>query len=104
MDKKSITLQDLQAIHSKLDNIYSATLSGKTVLTLDEVASYTGLSKSYLYKLTAAGLIPHSKPNGKNVYFDKQIIEKWLLRNEAKSNDRLEKEAVHYVALKSPKP
>ena len=105
MDKKTVvTQQDLQTLHSKLDDIYSATLSRKRVLTFDEVAAYTGLSKSYLYKLTAAGLVPHSKPNGKNIYFDRQVIEKWLLRNDVQSSEAIEKQAVHYVALKSQKP
>jgi len=100
MNKITIPLQELQAIHRKLDDIGIAMLSNKTVLTFDEVASYTGLSKSYLYKLTSAGLIPHSKPNGKNIYFDKAGIDTWLLRNEVKTNDSLEAEAVNYVTLK----
>ena len=100
MDMIKISLQELQAIHKKLDNIGIAMLTNKTVLTFDEVANYTGLSKSYLYKLTSAGLIPHSKPNGKNVYFGKAEIDTWLLRNGRKTNDAIEQEAVNHVTLK----
>ncbi len=101
MNRKSITLQDLQAIHSKLDNIQSAMLSGKTVLTFDDVVCYTGFSKSYLYKLTSGGIIPHSKPNGKNIYFDKMSIDIWLLSNRVKTNVEIEAEATNYVTLKN---
>lgn len=53
----------------------------KEVLTLEEVAQYTGLKKSYLYKLTAAKAIPHYKPNGKNCFFRRTELEEWLTTN-----------------------
>ena len=31
-------------------------------------------SRSYLYKLTASGNIPHSKPNGKMIFFEKRKL------------------------------
>ena len=99
MDKKNNALQELQVINSRLINIEQALLSVKTVLTLDEVAVYTGLSKSYLYKLTSTGQIPHSKPNGKNVYFDKLTIDSWLMRNQVKTSEEIEVEAATYVTL-----
>ncbi len=103
MEKKSNNLHELQEINSRLNNIEQALLSVKTVLTFDEVAAYTGLSKSYLYKLTSAGLIPHSKPNGKQLFFEKNAIDIWLLRNEVKTNDVLDKEASTYVVTKQRK-
>lgn len=53
----------------------------KEVLTLEEVAQYTGLKKSYLYKLTAAKAIPHYKPVGKNCFFRRTELEEWLTTN-----------------------
>ena len=88
-----------EKIDQKLSNIESLLLCTKTVLTFDEVATYTGLAKSYLYKLTSGNQIPHYKPNGKNVYFNKAEIDKWLLRNEVKTNDVLEQEAINHVTL-----
>lgn len=99
MGKTTVPLQELQAIHQKLDNLKVAMLTNKTVLTFDEVASYTGLSKSYLYKLTSGGSIPHYKPNGKQIYFDKSEIDTWLLRNEVKTSESLDAQAVNYVTL-----
>ena len=54
-------------------------LCSKKVLTLDEVAQYTGMSKSCLYKMTSQKIIPHYKPNGKLVFFDREEVERWLL-------------------------
>jgi excisionase family DNA binding protein len=51
----------------------------KTVLTLDEAVAYTGFSKSYMYKLTSERKIPHSKPNGKSIFFSKSQLDAWLM-------------------------
>lgn len=53
----------------------------KEILTLDEAAQYTGMKKSYLYKLTASKAIPHYKPNGKNCFFRRTELEEWLTAN-----------------------
>lgn len=53
----------------------------KEVLTLDEAAQYTGMKKSYLYKLTASKAISHYKPNGKNCFFRRTELEDWLTTN-----------------------
>lgn len=53
----------------------------KEVLTSDEAARYMGISKSYLYKLTMRGEIPHYKPMGKMCYFNRAELEQWLQQN-----------------------
>ena len=47
----------------------------------DEAAQYMGISKSYLYKLTMRGEIPHYKPMGKMCYFNRAELEEWLQSN-----------------------
>lgn len=51
-----------QKILNKLEGIEKAILGQKDALTFEEVCNYTGLSRSYLYKLTCTNRIPHSKP------------------------------------------
>lgn len=53
----------------------------KEVLTSDEASRYMGISKSYLYKLTMRGEIPHYKPMGKMCYFNRAEVEQWLQQN-----------------------
>ncbi len=53
----------------------------KEVLTSDEASRYMGISKSYLYKLTMRGDIPHYKPMGKMCYFNRGELEAWLQQN-----------------------
>lgn len=72
----------------------------KNVLTFDEAVEYTGYSRSYLYKLTYAGIIPYSKPNGKSIFFDRQKLEAWLLGNPRKSLLEKQQEAATYITTK----
>lgn len=89
----------LTAIQEQLTRIETGLLTQKSVLTFDEVVSFTGLSRSYLYKLTSTGRIPHSKPHGKMIYFERSEIERWLLQNPIKTTDQIETEAATYVTL-----
>lgn len=70
----------------------------KAVLTTDEAAKYLGVSKSYLYKLTMARKIPHSKPLGKMCYFDRLELEAWLMSNRQATADELQDRARSYCA------
>lgn len=87
-------------LDERLERIESLLLANKKVLTLEEACDYTGISRSYLYKLTASGSIPHSKPNGKMIYFDIDLLNKWLLGNQRKSHAQIKQEALNYVVKK----
>jgi len=69
----------------------------KRVLNFSEACEYTGWSRSYMYKLTSAGIIPFSKPNGKTLFFDRQKLDDWLLSNSATSKESKETAAATYV-------
>jgi|GEM_PF-5509953 len=53
----------------------------KDVLTTAEVCEYAGISKSFLYKLTSRREISFSRPTGKLLFFRKEDIDQFLLRN-----------------------
>ena len=61
----------------------------KEVLTISEASAYLGLSESYIYKLTASKQIPHYKPNGKLVYFNRKELCDWALRNQVKPHQEM---------------
>jgi excisionase family DNA binding protein len=79
MEENLQLVQRLTAIEQTL--LQMTILSGKQALTLDEAARYTGLSHSQLYKMTSEGSIPHYKPRGKLIYFDRDELAAWSLRN-----------------------
>jgi excisionase family DNA binding protein len=87
-------------LEERLSNIESLLLSQKTVLNFDELATYTGLSKSHLYKLSSTGGIPCYKPNGKHIYASKVEVDQWLLQNRKATTKELETQASNYVTFK----
>lgn len=72
----------------------------KQVLNLNDACIYLELSQSHLYKLTSNGSIPHYKPNGKKLYFKREELDTWLLRNRSNSIDEIEQEAANYLIKK----
>lgn len=62
-----------------VDRFYSEV---KAVFTVAEACEYMGITESHLYKLTSAGKIPHYKPTGKLMYFDRSELDDWLLHNK----------------------
>ncbi len=90
----AITLQD---ISSRLDILTAAILSNKNVLNIDEAAAFTGMTVSYLYKLTSTQEIPHYKPRGKMLYFDRSELESWLLQRRIKTTEEINTSAVNHV-------
>lgn len=87
-----------EEIKKQLDRIerYSL-LAAKNVLVLDDVSLLTGLSKSYLYKLTCSHQIPHYK-NAKIIYFDRAEIELWMKQNRVATESEVEQKAVNYIS------
>lgn len=74
----------------------------KEVMTLDEVAVYTGLKKSYLYKLTSRRTIPHYKPNGKVCFFRRSELEEWMTSNPIATVEEINDRAMEYCMRKKP--
>lgn len=113
------TQKALEAINEKLDNIekYSmlsipdnddkilslleeiklnTLLSAKNVLNIHDVKKITGLSKSHLYKLSMKNGIPHYKPSGKLLYFDRKEIEQWMKRGRVATQEEMEHAATEH--------
>ena len=74
----------------------------KNILNFNEASEFLSLSKSYLYKLTSSGQIPHYKPIGKMLYFEKVELENWLRQNPVKTIRQIQQEAeTHLVNVKN---
>lgn len=90
-----------QLILEKLNRIEQLTkLAAKNVLTIDDVADLTGLSKSHLYNLTCRNEIPYYRPRGKQIYFDRAEVEAWMKQNRVNTREEAESNAAAYCAGK----
>jgi len=84
-------------LEERLNRLEKLLISNKKVLTFDEACDYSGISRTYMYNLTSKKSIPHSKPNGKVIFFSKESLDKWLLRNKQVSHDEIEQKAINYT-------
>lgn len=75
MDNSTAILDALQEIKR-----YTV-LAAKTVLTVDDVCAFTGLSKNFIYQMTSQKKIPYYKPSTRVLYFDKKEVEEWMKQN-----------------------
>ena len=96
--EKRMGKEELQQV---VDNVVNKTLfCTKEVLTSDEAAMYMGISKSYLYKMTMRKEIPHYKPMGKVVYFNRSELEQWLQSNRVSTTSEVNQKAQAYCMKK----
>lgn len=91
--------RNFQTFQEQLDRIERASFGQKSVLTFSEGCSYVGITESHMYKLTSKHCIPFSKPEGKKIFFDRLLLDKWLMRNPIKTQEEIDMEASTYVAL-----
>jgi excisionase family DNA binding protein len=90
----SIILKKLESIEKMLKE---QNMLKKEVLNFTDACEYLEFSASHLYKLTSSSVIPHYKPNGKKIYFNRTELDTWLLSNRTSSNDELDQKAADYM-------
>lgn len=83
-----ITVRELKAVEpevleERLKKIENSLYITKEMLTTTELAEYLGVSQSQIYKLTMNMEIPHYKPKGKTIYFDRKEIVRWMRSNHS---------------------
>ncbi len=83
----SSCLVKLSYIIAQMEKIESALTCIKGTLNFKEAREYLALSNSQLYKLTRNGDIPHYKPTGKLIYFNKQELDEWMCQNHSACHD-----------------
>jgi excisionase family DNA binding protein len=94
-------MNELNILKEQLNRIEAYTLlAAKNVLSFADVVLLTGLSKSHLYKLTCSHQIPHYKPTGKQIYFDRSEVEEWMKQNRVATMAEIERAATTQVVTK----
>lgn len=91
-----------KTLEKRVEELEQMLFLTKNVFSFDEASKFLNLSKSYLYKLTSGNLIPHYKPQGKMLYFEKVELEAWLRQNPIKTQAQIEQEAQKYILSNRP--
>ena len=87
-------LQKLSQLEQKIDE---QNLLHKEVINFNDACKYLDISASHLYKLTSPKQIPHFCPQGKKLYFRRQEIDEWLMRNRQETTEDIETAAANYL-------
>lgn len=64
----------------------------KEFLSVTDVCEYLSVSKSFVYKLSSANVLPKHCPMGKLVYFKRSDIDSWLEKSRISSESELTSE------------
>lgn len=81
MQVKELKTVEPDVINERFKEINEALYSTKDILNMKEVGLYLDISQSLLYKLTCNGEIPHFKPRGKMIFFEKKELVNWIKQN-----------------------
>ena len=81
---------ELQERVNRLENLCYA---AKEVLNMEEAATFLGIAKSTLYKMTHLNHLPYFKPAGKLIFFEKKALLDWVRGAKAMSEDEIRNEA-----------
>ena len=95
-----VFMQMSLTVEERLDRIEQLLRGQKNVLNFSEACDFTGISPSYMYKLTHNARIPHYQPHGKNVYFLREELEQWLLQDPVRTAEQKDREATEFVLRK----
>ena len=85
LEQKIDAVDKIAAIESCVKHLKDRIWAVKEILTTAEASAYLGLSESYIYKLTSSKQIPHYKPNGKLVYFNRRELCDWAMKNQVRT-------------------
>lgn len=82
-------------ILQKLEEIKSiTTISVKSALTVEEAATYMGMSTEYVRKMAKTRAIKsYRSKSGRVIYLHKADLDKWMLHTEVNTNEYINSQA-----------
>lgn len=87
MQVKELTTVEPEVINERIKSIEETLYTTKDILNMKEVCQYLDISQSLLYKLTCSGEIPHFKPRGKMIFFEKKELIEWIKKSNLLSSE-----------------
>ena len=91
MQIKELKSVEPDIIDQRFKSIEETLYTSKDILNMKEVCQYLDISQSLLYKLTCNGEIPHFKPRGKIIFFEKKELVKWIKKNGKQGSGKIRK-------------
>ena len=86
----------MKSIKTILSEILENLKQNKQIFTFQEGCNYCGISESTMYKHTAANRVPFYRPEGKLIFFKREDLDAFMLRNRQSTQEELEEKAAVY--------
>lgn len=90
-----LIMTEFKRLSEQMERIQEMLQEKKRVFNVKETSRFTGFTERTIYKKTSEGTIPYYKQSGK-LYFDREELEDWLLKNKGFSKDEISREAATY--------
>jgi len=88
MKVKELNSVEPEIVEQRFKSIEETLYTNKEILNMKDVCQYLDISQSMLYKLTCNGEIPHFKPRGKTIFFEKKELVKWIKKKGKSSSGK----------------
>ena len=86
-------LQELREIKALIEQGINA----DRPMNVEEASKFLGFSTSTVYDLCSQRKITHHKPNGKRLFFKRQDLLDFMLRNKVSSDSQVDDMALKYL-------
>lgn len=86
-----LILREIQTLNQ------SQSYSDRQMLTAQEAATFLNVSISTVYKYSHGRVIPHYKPQGREIYFKRCDLDNYVESRRIASQDELEAQADDYL-------
>jgi excisionase family DNA binding protein len=93
----------MEKVEALLEDIKGLLQQNKCILNADEACAFLGISKNYLYRLTAQGKVKYYRPFGKRIFIDREELLNTLRQNEVKSQKEISGKATDYLSTPKSK-
>ena len=93
---------DANELNEKLNKIISLlNIRDFEPLDIEGASEYLKIPKSSLYQLIHKKKVPHHKPNGGKIYFDRFELNEWIIKSRIKTIDEVEQDYIRENQISS---
>ena len=86
-------LQELKEIKALIEQ----GIKSDRPMNIEEASKFLGLSVNYVYALCNKKKLSHFKPNGKKLFFLREDLLNFILRNKVSSDSQVDDMALKYL-------
>lgn len=100
MSKEEIIISTLNHLLTEVNALKENLTFNKSIFNVKDFSLYSGIKESYIYKIVGNHEVSFSKPGGKMLFFSKEDVDSYLLKNPVKAKVSIESAALEFSLKK----